>query len=257
MEWRLRRQIIIFLLVTGFFSLTAILLYLVYNVKPSCQDGKQNQDELGIDCGGICAKVCLSEVSTPVIWWQQAFRLKDGYYGAAALIENKYDHFGISHLDYLFRFYDENQNLIGMVPGETYVNPNERLVIYAPNVNLKEAVPARTMFEVGTTTWQREKKLRPIQISVAESTFAKLPFPQVRSSLHNDSLETYRDIEVVVVLSDGQRNVIAVSRTFVEVLAPNETKDIFFTWPEQFENQIADPVIDIHPRFNVLKPKAF
>lgn len=259
MSWSLRRQIIIFCLVTGFFALTAFILWFVYHPRPNCFDGIKNQTELDVDCGGECFKVCAVEVSTPIIRWQRAFVLGGNNYGIAALIENKNDKFGIEKLDYVFRVFNDGQILLATIPGSTFVNPNERVVIYQPNVLLGEDMPTRILLDFGTTTWRRQNKPVSIELAVSEERFINSsPNPQARAVIRNTSLETYRDIDVQVVLSDTDRNVFAVSQTFISVLEPNQAQNVFFSWPETFDlASSSETIIDIYPRFNTLKQQPF
>lgn len=260
MSWSLHRQIIIFLLVTGFFALTGFILWFIYHPRPSCADGLQNQDELGVDCGGICFAVCSSEVTSPVILWRQSFLLEDNNYGIAALIENQNNNFGIGSLDYVFKVFGDGQVLLATVPGNTYVNPDEKVVIYEPNISLGESGTARAVvvLELATTTWQRQNTPTKIELKTSEERFDNNAFggPQARAVIRNDSLETYRDVEVYVVLSDSGRNVFAVSSTVVPELGAGEAKNIFFTWPRPFDvASSSEVIIDVFPRFNTLKPK--
>ena len=258
MSWRSRHQLVIFLVVTGFFALTAFILWFIYHPRPSCSDGKQNQNELGGDCGGACQAVCLNEVAPPLIWWQQAFSLKNHTYDLAALVENKLDHFGINPLNYIFRIYSSDQLLLTTVVGQTFLNPNERAIIYQPNVVLGETPPARVVLELAGTTWQRLAVAPTLKLTVSQGRFANQPFPQVRAVIHNHSLETYRQIEVTAVLSDSVGNAFAASQTFVDVLPADAGRELFFSWPASFDlTADGEPVIDFYPRLNTIKPKAF
>lgn len=259
MSWSLNRQIIIFLLVSSFFAITGFILWFIYHPRPNCFDGLKNQNEIDVDCGGICLAVCSVEVSEPIIWWQQIFLLDDSKYGVAALIENKNDHFGVERLDYTFKIFGVDQVLLTTVSGYTYLNPNERVVLYEPNVILSGNEPERVLLEFATTTWLRQEMPTPIKLSKSEERFVNSsPNPQARAVIHNDSLETYRDIDIYIVLSDIERNIFAVSQTFIPELGPDEARDVFFNWPAPFFiSSSSETIIDIYPRFNTLKQKAF
>ena len=59
-SWAAKKQLtyLLFALVAVAGLIAAIWLNIT---APSCTDGKQNQDEQGIDCGGVCAKECLGK----------------------------------------------------------------------------------------------------------------------------------------------------------------------------------------------------
>ena len=56
MDWRLRKQIISGLVIFLILFLISYLIFLTIRgpVAASCFDGKKNQGEEGIDCGGPC-----------------------------------------------------------------------------------------------------------------------------------------------------------------------------------------------------------
>ena len=50
----------------------------------TCVDGIQNQDETGIDCGGICVTACLDQISDLKVLWSRVFYVDVGVYDAVA-----------------------------------------------------------------------------------------------------------------------------------------------------------------------------
>ena len=62
-SWSKKRQIIYLALVVGFFIfVTTVFLFFLLYETPTCFDGKQNQEEIGIDCGGPCVRLCVFQV---------------------------------------------------------------------------------------------------------------------------------------------------------------------------------------------------
>ena len=260
MSWSLQRQLIILLLVTGFFALTAFILWFIYHPRPSCLDGIKNQDELDVDCGGACVKVCPAiEVSKPVVLWQKPLFLTGDRYGLAALVENKNNRFGITRLDYEFKVFAPGQVLLATVPGSTFMNPSESTIIYEPNIDLGQSVPNRVIFEIKDMAWVRVDQPTIIQLVKSQERFINhQPNPEARAVIRNDSVVAYNDVVVQVVLSDANRNVFAVSQTIIDVIEPGEAKDVFFHWPQPFNVATTTAtIIDIYSRFNTLKRAPF
>ncbi|MCR4310974.1 MAG: hypothetical protein NUV54_00150, partial [Candidatus Taylorbacteria bacterium] len=86
-SWSTRHQ---FFYISGailffLFALALPTLFLTYKA-PSCVDGVQNQEELGIDCGGPCSVLCKAEALDVIVRWQRAFRVKEGVYNALAYV---------------------------------------------------------------------------------------------------------------------------------------------------------------------------
>jgi hypothetical protein len=76
--------------------------YLFIRVAPTCSDGKQNQDEMGIDCGGICANQCEPPLNAKdIVTREVAFVPADrGSYDVLARIYNPNDIAGASRFSY-------------------------------------------------------------------------------------------------------------------------------------------------------------
>lgn len=88
-QWVAKRK-----LFYGIFSIVALVLvigvplFFVLYKTPTCFDGKQNQNEKGIDCGGVCTRLCSSDIANPIVLWQRSFVVTDGVYNAVAYVQN-------------------------------------------------------------------------------------------------------------------------------------------------------------------------
>ena len=89
----------------------AVFLLIFYD-KPTCFDGKQNQDESGVDCGGVCEKVCSFQAVKPNIIWSRSFKVSEGIYNAIAYIENPNIRAEAFAVPYVFKIFDERNILI-------------------------------------------------------------------------------------------------------------------------------------------------
>jgi hypothetical protein len=56
--------------------------------------------------------------------------------------------------------------------------------------------------------------------------------------LRNTSISPIVNIESVAILYDENDNAVEFSKTKVDIIEPNKTTDIVFTWPEKFEEKI-------------------
>ena len=59
-----------------------------FHKTPTCFDGVKNQNEKGLDCGGVCTRICSGDISTPIVMWQRVFQVTPGVYSAVAYIQN-------------------------------------------------------------------------------------------------------------------------------------------------------------------------
>lgn len=246
--WSARRQVSYTLLILAVVFLVVGASLYVSKDAPSCSDGKKNQDEIAIDCGGSCKKVCSEETTDLVTRWVRVFKVKEGVYDIAARVDNP-NIFGIEELAYHFKLYDENNVLVREARGTTFVNPDQSFIILATGVATGFQVPVKGFVEfAGQTPWLRYTEYKRPTFAVKDKELTTNPLPRLSVHLGNESLFDTKDIEVVAVILDENGNAIGASRTFVDRLVQDTTKEIFFTWPEPFD--IAPSLIEVYPRTN-------
>ena len=114
MTWALKWQIFytgVLILVIAVFGF--LIIAPTFTKAPTCGDNKQNGDEVGIDCGGSCARACLSQVDAISVLWARSFKVIEGRYNAVAYLENHNKNTAIDKINYRFRFADKNNIYIG------------------------------------------------------------------------------------------------------------------------------------------------
>ncbi len=242
-NWRARRQIIffgIFVLIAGL--IVAGLIWYFWP-KASCFDNKQNQGEEGVDCGGPCAKPCLGKVQDLSVSWVRIFKNKEGFYDAAALVQNPNLFAGLASLNYAFKLYDDNNGLIAIRTGSSFLNPNEKQVFFEGNISVGSRIPARAFIEFDQEkNWKYIKKEKSF-LSVANKEFANIPFPRLSAGIRNDSLFDAKDIYAAGILYDSEGNTDGVSFTKIDFIAAGATQFANFTWAQPFEKEPASTEI--------------
>ena len=254
MTWALKRQIF-YVLVLILFICTFVFLIISssLNKLPTCGDGKQNGEETGVDCGGSCAHACTSQVDEISILWARAFKVVPGRYNAVAYLENHNKNTAINKINYRFRFADSNNIYIGKREGSTFIPPSGKLAVFEPGIDIGNSIPVYTTFEFTQTpqwTVVSENKINQLQLSVSNiSLVDEALSPKLSATVKNNSLFSIPEVGMVAILYDAFHNAVSVSRTYLEVIDPEEIKDVDFTWPEPF----AVPVIfkEIIPMYNI------
>jgi len=249
--WGARRQLLYFLAVASIPAMALLIYFISTRPEPTCFDGIKNQDELDIDCAGICSAVCSVEVADMITIWSRPFRIRDGVYGAAAFVENP-NIFGIRELEYSFRLEDENGILVTHRTGTTFVNPDERFVIVEPNISTGNRIPTRALIELkGQSEWVRfeDPADKPV-IAVRDKQLELDRSPRAQALLENRSLRNMENVTVSAVVFDRENNVVAASVSFLDVLRRDVPRTVFFTWLESFDD---DVFIEIFPRVNRLE----
>ena len=258
MTWALKRQFfyvgvfILFLLVLGFLIISPYV-----NKIPSCTDNIQNGDEAGIDCGGSCAKVCSFQVDQISVLWSRTFEVIPGRYNAVAYLENHNKNAAINKISYKFRFADKNNIYIGKREGQAFIPPSGKFAIFEAGIGVGNSVPVYTSFEfTETPVWDNVPvdKLNQLKVLVSDIKLENQnTTPHLSATLKNNSLFTIPEVGVVALLYDDKGNAVSASRTYIDILGPDESKSIDFTWPEPItENVIAKEII---PMYNVFLVK--
>lgn len=230
-SWAVKKQIT-YLAVFAVVVLIVLTLIIISITKPTCSDNRQNQDEEGIDCGGSCAEQCLGEIKSLITLWVKPLEIGDKSYDVAALIENPNLNLGVASLGYKLKIYDENNILVALQEGETFVNPGERFVLFEPNVDTGHRVPKRAFIEFAKNIeWERVEKEKD-NFSISKKEFSNDGFPRLDVIVKNtEPLPTY-NIQVATVLYDSNRNVKAVSTSHIDSIAGDGSRDVVFTWPQ-------------------------
>ncbi len=245
-SWRLERQAMYVLGVVAFIA-TLLFFYLLFSAPaPSCIDEKQNQGELGVDCGGSCSAVCRSEVAEMIPLWAQALPLGGGFYDLVAFVENPNPYFSAPRVEYHFEVFDVENHLLLERRGTTFARQNERFLILEARLPISSP-PRQVFVELSVPGWERHPNREQPPLTVKNEQLTLDFKPRLSASIVSDALFDLQDVVAQAVIYTSEDNAIAVSETVVSSLRPGETRDIFFTWPEPFKEapQICTTPLDV------------
>ncbi|OHA59069.1 MAG: hypothetical protein A2571_03480 [Candidatus Vogelbacteria bacterium RIFOXYD1_FULL_44_32] len=231
MSWRRRRQFSLIMTVVLFFALVGGVFYYFKKPNPSCFDNKKNQTELGVDCGGTCAKVCQTETVALAVLWTRVFEITPGNYSALAYVENANRQFGLPNFTYEFILTDAEGGEITRATGQTFANPKERFMVFSANISAPAGKVARAFVEFpASLVWQRLTKSE-LKLEVKRKDWQMAPTPNLTAEVLNGEVRDLRQIPVYVVLSDKNGNAISASATFIDEIKGLTATNIYFTWP--------------------------
>ncbi|MAZ56387.1 hypothetical protein CL653_01210 [bacterium] len=220
----------------GGFSLVLILL-LVYVYQSyiytaaSCFDGRQNGTEVGDDCGGGCARICLADVQAPVVKWAKSFKVTDGQYNAVGYVENMNLEAGTAEIGYKFLLYD-SEGLIAESAGTTYLPPDGEYPIFAGRINTGSRIPTKTFLELEEApVWQTVYGGRDLFTVTKRELLGVDDRPRLNATIENNSLAELKNAEVVATIFNSQGTALTASRTSIDSLAGETDSDVVFTWP--------------------------
>jgi len=250
-KWSSRRKKSIFSFVLiVLIILVGIPAFIFFYKAPTCSDGKQNGDEIGVDCGGSCQLLCSVE-SLPIVQKGDArvLTIAPGVYEVVATFDNPNVGAEVYRADYTIKLYATgNPVALKVIEGFTHVPRNGSFVVFEGPFVLQDALPQRASFvwKEDSLVWKKTSKSLPyVSIQNKELTNASTT-PRLEISVLNKSLESISNLEFIVLISDKSGNVFAASKTFLDNLAGGATSPAVFTWPRGFEKEVG--VIDVIPR---------
>lgn len=241
MSWATKRRfmyiggIIIFIIV---FIIIPITFYLYK--PPTCFDGKQNQAETGVDCGGPCLLLCRAEYAPLSVLWSRFSKVSDGVYNVLAYVENPNLNAGANNLDYVFKLYDKDGIILGERYGRTFAPTNKIMAVFEPDMRTGNLIPHRVefMFSNRAIWYKQENYENPL--SVSQSVISREDTaPRLSTTITNKSINPIKQTEVIGIVYNSEGNTIAFSRTIVDDLAGREVRNINFNWPRPFSEKYA------------------
>lgn len=258
MTWSSKRQISYILVLIVFFSVLGLMIAYPYlNAVPTCFDNKQNGNETGIDCGGSCSIACISQVDPISILWSRTFKVVEGRYNAVAYLENHNANVAVYKIKYKFRFADKDNIYIGKREGEAFIPSSAKFAIFEPAIDVGNSIPVYTTFEfTEKPIWVQipVEKINQLKILISDINLQNTTTsPILSATIKNNSLFIIPDVNVIVILYDKMGNAISSSKTYIDKLLGEESKDINFTWPEPFSGEVITK--EIIPMFNVFSVK--
>lgn len=229
-----------------------IFLYPIIFKESTCNDGKKNGTEEGIDCGGGCMLVCSNRASDPVILWSRAFRVVSNSYNLVAFIQNQNKSSGVSNISYEFRIYDINNRLIGRRQGSTFIPPNKQFAVFESRFDPGQAQIKSVSFEFTEPfVWvKKESTIDNLPIFVDNIVLSDdIKNPSLSARIKNESVYDLPSFDVISILYDENHNAINASKTIKNGIKSNNSLSVFFTWPEPFTGKpvLEDILISINP----------
>lgn len=231
-----RRALIIGGIVVALLIVAGLIAYSVFHQAPSCTDGKQNQDEEGVDCGGSCTYLCAASADEPSVRFARAIR-QNGRTDVIAYVENP-NASAARAARYTVELYGADRALLAEKSGMLDLPPRDygAVPLYIPGAydGGEEVAQAFLSFDDGSFKWFRLGD--PLTALVAESPqlVGTPEAPRVTAVFRNPSVASVRKAKAVATVFDAQGNVIAASQTVLPDLGPGGSAEAVFTWNEPF-----------------------
>ncbi len=236
------------------FSIIAFVIYLIVRPDATCSDGKQNQAEKGIDCGGPCSP-CKEIFEAKDLDVQEVIFLsaENGSYDVVAKINNSNEKAGSANFGYTFTLKDGAGSIISSREGNTFILPSDTKYIVEIGLNISGgAIPASVEFAVKEIKWEAlEGALKP-QIGIYEKSFGIDPSgvgSRAEGTLRNESIYDLKKIEIAIILRNERGKIVGINKTLRESVRGKEQQDFQVTWPKPILDNVEK--IEMDPQANV------
>lgn len=262
MKRKSKQAFILFCYITLIVSAISGVFFMFFYQKPTCLDGKQNQDETGIDCGGACQQICLADlISRPlVITNVESLAYGNSSSDAIGTVQNQNTKAALKSATYTFRAYGGNGEVVAEQGGVFSLLPSEKRTLPALGLSAPKSAITKTELTITNEEWVPILDFsEPPDIRVVNPQFALLSgqagFAEARGLVQNRSPYDIRTLTVVVVVRDSQGRALSVNRTTLNTLQSGEQRDFRLVWPEGFSGDPVTTEMQVH--FDMLKEDAF
>lgn len=243
LTWAGQRRLIISLIVGAFLLIIAAgVFYVQVYQTTSCSDGRQNQGETGVDCGGPCPYLCVAGEKPPVVLFTQLLRNNSGRIDLIAEIENKNLDAAAKNVPYTISLYPTDHSTAREITGTVDLPPRATVPLFIPGVATSDQSVAQAFLDIAPTaprwfTFRVGERTMPVVSSI--TTGGTDTAPRVDAVLTNPSATRMSEIHAIALLYGPQGNVIAASETVVPIIAPFGQATATFSWNDPFSGSIS------------------
>lgn len=254
----LKRPIIVFVYF-AIFALAGLVLYLFLQPGPTCSDGKKNQGESGVDCGGPC-QPCVEEPKVVPMEVTEAVFVYGGpnKYDIVATIHNPNVQYGTDRFEYRFVLKGPGGNVLAERSGQGYILPSETKYVIENNIEA-QAVPYQVEVEITDSQWKEFSDYEKPALNTYNKRYnqasSDIVFGEVTALLRNESYYDLNSVDVGVVLKNADGRPIAANVTQIRSIRAREEREFKVFWPQRFPGEVQS--VEIQSSSNVLDPQNF
>ena len=242
LERNKKRYIIIFVYLAIFF----LLGWMIYSwLKPAqtCFDKKQNQNETGVDCGGVCQKQCEKVFQAQDLIIKEAIFVSAGpeSYDVIMKVSNPNNQLGSSEFSYEFKLKDAVGNILAQRSGTSFILPFESKYIIETNLESKNP-PAEIEAVATAPKWEEFFGYEKPELNIYNKRYdlisSGIGYSEAKGLLRNESSFDFDTIKVNVVLRDENGKPVAFNKTEMKTIKAGEERDFRLLWPINFPGEV-------------------
>jgi hypothetical protein len=243
----------IYLLIFGVFG---ALTYYILEPDPTCTDGKKNQSEERVDCGGVCSP-CEAIIDAQELKVDEKYFVygNKNQYDVMAAVTNPNNKYGAVKFEYKFQLLDQAGAVLAERSGTNFILPDESKFII--ELNLYSSInPYTTSFEIKDIQWDEFLEYEEPKLSIYEKNYSEESEKNVTTGLlRNESYFDFNTIEINIVLRDASGKPVALGKNEMRTINSQEERDFKLIWPYKFSENIT--TVDIKAEANVFDSDNF
>lgn len=239
--WSGRRKFLFgFIFIILAIAAIGVPAFLHFYTPPSCTDKTQNGDELGVDCGGSCTKLCSSSfIQIPGASWVRFREVAPQTYSIAAYIVNPNPRAAVDDVPYKITFYDKDGFDLRTINGTFSLTPGRSIVVFRTGVKITDQKPTRAVIEYPQSPDWYLANDKLINLSITDKRYKEdKNGSYLDVILKNDGNAPLSDLTIYAILKDADSNVIDFSQTIVDRIAPMSSAVAPFTWPASHNGEV-------------------
>jgi hypothetical protein len=240
----LRRVVI----VSVFLSVNALFFWGVYfvffRVTPTCFDTRQNQNEQGIDCGGVCANACIEVAIGKDFQTKELVFVPGGtnLYDVLGKVSNDNDEIGASTFRYTFELKDGSGRVLATRSGQSFILPHQEKNLIESNLETT-GVPTAVTLTYSEVVWERASGYQEVpRVSIYQKQYGQVTdgfgFSAATGLLTNESPYDFRSIVIDVIVRDSRGVPLAFNKTRQDTVKAGESRDFKLVWPTPFPGAV-------------------
>lgn len=202
---------------------------------PTCSDGIQNQNETGIDCGGVCTKCEITELAPlKQVGDVRIFSLDSGKVILLAELLNSNQFFSSDKFLYSFVVYDVRNREIERVSGNDAIFALEKKFIFEPRISSLIEDIGKIELVISDVSWKKAyEMLRPdVVISSGVETKKTSQGVRVSGNIKNQSSVLASEVRITAILYDKYDIEVFPGQTIVSDLSGLDEKPFIISFPE-------------------------
>ncbi|MEK9179924.1 MAG: hypothetical protein AAB897_00745 [Patescibacteria group bacterium] len=253
MSTRSAKQIIygaFFLIILGAIFTWVYFLYL--EPVESCFDGILNQNEQGIDCGGVCANACLPVglKALQTVDRVLTFRPTSSNLSILARVSNPNLDHAAKSFRYTFSLSDPTGKVVATFSGNSFLYAREVKYILLPNVPTPAEAFTSVSFKAQNAEWVvRDEFPGPPTLTVSGlDTRVEGNNLIVEGRVTNGDILAFSELRVIALFQGQFGQLAGASETIIDRIVPNETKSFSIIYPAIPNADLAGTKVFVYAR---------